>query len=151
MSAAARARARAALIHAVTIALARNSSTLTSSLLWVAKAAMRLFLAHLFHSYAPVRPPSTSGQEQSAPHERIWTASPRRPMMLPSRAVHAANRRQRQRPRSGALCLALHAGEHHFARACSPVLEPRGDTFKREWHLIGQTPPGAALGAVAPR
>ena len=39
----------------VAYAKALNSSTLTSSLLWVAKAAMHTLMAHLFHSYA-VRP-----------------------------------------------------------------------------------------------
>ena len=36
----------------VAYAKALNSSTLTSSLLWVAKAAMHTLMAHLFHSYA---------------------------------------------------------------------------------------------------
>ena len=36
----------------VAYAKALNSSTLTSSLLWVVKAAMHIFLARLFHSYA---------------------------------------------------------------------------------------------------
>ena len=39
----------------VAYAKALNSSTLTSSLLWVVKAAMHTLMAHLFHSYAPVR------------------------------------------------------------------------------------------------
>ena len=37
----------------VAYAKALNSSTLTSSLLWVVKAAMHTLMAHLFHSYAP--------------------------------------------------------------------------------------------------
>ena len=51
----------------VAYAKALNSSTLTSSLLWVVKAAMHTLMAHLFHSYAPVRPPSTSGQVAERP------------------------------------------------------------------------------------
>ena len=39
----------------VAYAKALNSSTLTSSLLWIVKAAMHTLMAHLFHSYAPVR------------------------------------------------------------------------------------------------
>ena len=58
----------------VAYAKALNSSTLTSSLLWVVRAAMHTLLAHLFHSYAECRP---AGAGQSAPHERIWTVSTR--------------------------------------------------------------------------
>ena len=53
----------------VAYAKALNSSTLTSSLLWVVKTAMRTLMAHLLHSYAPVRP-GMQAQKQSAPHER---------------------------------------------------------------------------------
>ena len=58
----------------VAYAKALNSSTLTSSLLWVVKAAMHTLMAHLFHSYAPVRP---APEQQSAPYERICTVSTR--------------------------------------------------------------------------
>ena len=47
----------------VAYAKALNSSTLTSSLLWVVKAAMHTLMAHLFHSYAPV--PAWQGQSRA--------------------------------------------------------------------------------------
>ena len=53
----------------VAYAKALNSSTLTSSLLWVAKAAMRTLMAHLFHSYVLI--PAGAKLSKSAPHERI--------------------------------------------------------------------------------
>ena len=52
----------------VAYAKALNSSTLTSSLLWVVKAAIHTFLAHLFHSYARCRRPA-GGAPERAPHE----------------------------------------------------------------------------------
>ena len=50
-------------------AKALNSSTLTSSLLWVVKAAMHLTPGALFHSYVLI--PSRMAKSKSAPHERI--------------------------------------------------------------------------------
>ena len=59
----------------VAYAKALNSSTLTSSLLWVERAAMHSFLG--IYSIRTRRCGLRGRQKQSAPHERIWTLSTR--------------------------------------------------------------------------
>ena len=98
----------------VAYAKALNSSTLTSSLLWSAKAAMRLFLAFIPFVRANS---SRSKAQQGAPHERILVGNARRTSCEASRAVHISGAScQGLTP---ALCGALHR-EHHLGKGLQP-------------------------------
>ena len=115
----------------VAYAKALNSSTLTSSLLWVVKAAMHTLMAHLFHSYAPV--PGRRRAAKAAPRTREYSSvSARRTSGETSLTVHIRG----ASCHSGALWWRV-AQRASLAKVCSPVLEPRGDASQRERLLIG--------------
>ena len=90
----------------VAYAKALNSSTLTSSLLWVVRAAMHTLLAHLFHSYAPVR--QAKAERPARKKDGEYSTGEALPYC-------AHTWREPSAPHSGVSTLALHAGEHRPA------------------------------------
>ena len=132
----------------VAYAKALNSSTLTSSLLWVVRAAMHTLLAHLFHSYAPI-PRSKIGQQERAPHAKSPQASARRTSGEASLAIHIRGA-SCQRPRSGALRSRCASTESITRQGHSSTARRLGATGAASDRTLtpsssSQTPPGAAL------